>query len=384
MQASKYLVIGSLLCIVACIEPFQPEIRENQDLMVVNGVITDSPGMHYVEVSRASPYNQPAFIPVQGCVVQVEDDEGSGETYTEYGPGKYGALLDRPFLGPGKSYRVRVFTPDGKEYQSDFDPLLPSPRLDRLYFGIESQETEDPEKTYYGLQFYIDVKPEVGATRNVLWKLEETYEYTSSHLIQSIWDGRTLFEFIPATDSLYTCYKTQPVKELFTASTRNLVNNELTHYPLNYVSNQTTKLRIKYSLLVSQYSLSDEAFLYWDKIKSQMKETGGMYETQPSVSGSNIHNVNDPAEQVLGYFYASQVTEQRIIVKNTFNFNVPRLICPLDTVYSISELESRLYYLISFNPYGGGPPYGTASPACFNCTMLGGTTEPPEYWNQDE
>ncbi len=372
------------MCIAACIEPFRPEIKEVQDLLVVSGVITDSPGIHTVEVSRASPYSKPAFIPVEGCVVRVEDDEGTGMDFPPYTRGRYAAVLDRPFLGLGKSYRVHVFTPDGQEYMSDFDPLLPSARLDSLYFGVESLETEDPEETYYGIQFYLDVKPEEGASRNMLWKLEETYEYESVYLIQYIWDGRTLIEFYPPTDSLFTCYKTQPVKELHAASTSNLVENKLNHYPLNFVSNQTDKLRIKYSLLVTQYSLSDEAFLYWDRIKGQIQETGGMYETQPAVSVGNICNVNDPQEQVLGYFQASQVTDRRIMVEKYHDFFIPRRRCPLDTISEVHELVPGIHYLISLSPEGRGSPYGTADQSCFNCLLLGGTTQVPDYWNQNE
>jgi hypothetical protein len=375
------MAIGLLLCTAACVEPYKPEIRETQDLLVVNGIITDRPGIHYVEVSRSSPYNQPAFIPVAGCVVRVEDDGGEGVTYTEYRPGRYGAYLDSPFLGLSRSYKLFVFTPDGKQYQSEYDQLLACPLLDRLYYEVSHQETEDPGKYYYGLQFYVDVKPETGASRNVLWKLEETYEYHSPYLIQYIWDGRTLLEFSPPTDSLYTCYKTRAVRELYAASTKYLVTNELNKYPLNYVSNQTSRLLIKYSLLVSQYSLSDEAFIYWERIKKQMNETGGLYETQPAGSKGNIFNADDPGEQVLGYFYASQVREERILIRNTFDFAIPRYTCQLDTANSIGDLGNHFFYMIALDPMSAvGPPYGYADLSCFDCTLLGGTTQMPEYW----
>ena len=206
MPVNKTLAIGILLCLAACVDPFKPDIRETQNLLVVNGIITDRPGMQYVEISRSSPYNQPLFIPVKGCVVRVEDDQGEGMIYEDGGSGRYWVNLERPFLGVNKSYRLLVFTPDGKEYQSDYEPLLPCPRLDRLYYEIEHQETDDPLRSYYGIRFLVDVKPEAGATRNVLWKLVETYEYHASYLIQYTWNGRDLFEFYPLSDSLYTCY----------------------------------------------------------------------------------------------------------------------------------------------------------------------------------
>ncbi|MFC2081476.1 DUF4249 family protein [Bacteroidota bacterium] len=114
---SKLLHIGfHLLCTYSCIEPFHPEIKEMQDRLVINGSISDQPGLQFVEVSRSSPYNEPGFIPVKGCVVRVEDENGQGLTYSE--------------------------NPNGFAYLG-------------------------------GLQFYVNVKGESGDSRNFLWKLED-------------------------------------------------------------------------------------------------------------------------------------------------------------------------------------------------------------------
>ena len=385
MRVSKLLIGGILLCLTGCIDPFRPDIRETQNLLVVNGIVSDTPGMHYVEITRSSPYNQPAYIPVPGCVVRVENDQGGGVTYEEIGKGWYGANLEPPFLGLSRSYRLLVFTPEGKEYQSDYEPLLPCPRLDSLYFEIEHQETDDPLRSYYGIRFLVDVKPEAGATRNVLWKLVETYEYHSTWVIQYIWDGKELTEFRPPIDSLYTCFKTGSIRQLFAASTRDLVRNELDHYPLNYVSNQTGRLLYKYSLLVSQYSLSDDAFTYWETVKKQTNETGGLYETQPAVARGNIYNPDDPGELVLGYFFASQIRERRILVENHFDFPIPHYTCIPDTANSTAELGNNFYYMVSLDPLTAvGPPYIYGHLYCFDCTMFGGTTTRPDYWDQDE
>ena len=116
-----------MLCTVSCIEPFQPEIKESQDMLVINGSISDKPGWHFVEISRSSAYNDPGFIPVKGCVVRVEDQNGRGVTYSEYQPGIYRADLDESFLGVNNAYKLYVYTQDGEEYQSDYDSLLACP-----------------------------------------------------------------------------------------------------------------------------------------------------------------------------------------------------------------------------------------------------------------
>jgi hypothetical protein len=337
-----------------------------------------------VEISRSSPYDEPRFIPVSECTVEVEDNKGAVVSYSEYAPGQYRADLDEPFLGVNKAYRLFVETPDKKQYRSTYDSLLPGSPPDSLYYAVETREMVNPDRLIYGLQFYLDIRGGSDESRNYLWKLEETFEYHSTYLIEYIWDGKTLRECYPAIDSLRTCYKTQPINEYYTVSTRYLVANQLNRHPLNYVSNQTVKLKRKYSLLVIQHSLTDNAFLYWQNMKNQLTETGGFYETQPSGSVGNIYNINDDTEQVLGYFYASQVNQKRILVNKSFNFPVKRFQCPLDTALNEGELGNAYLYLVSLALFGSGPPYGYGDNACFDCTLRGGTTQRPPYWDDDE
>lgn len=387
MRVSKCWPIVILLTgLGSCIDPFTPDISESKDLLVVSGNISDQPGEHFVSVSRSAPFNAPKFLPVTGCVVRVEDEEGNGFTYTEKKAGEYSVLLNKPFLGLKKSYKLLIYTPGGEEYQSDFDPMLPCPPIEKLYFEFETQATEDPDISIQGIRFYIDVKGEENESGSFLWKLEETYKYHAIYSIQYFWDDVTLTEYDPPIDSLHWCYLTGPINELYTASSKYLVANELQHYPLTFVSANTPRLLYRYSLLVSQYSLSEEAYIYWEKAKSKLSETGGLYETQPASSSGNIHNVHDENEQVLGFFYASQVTETRINPKNDFDFSIQYYKCRLDTITNLREQlgGNNLVYMISLNEDGSGPPYGMSDPGCFDCTVRGGTTTIPDFWKEND
>ncbi|MFC2116541.1 DUF4249 domain-containing protein [Bacteroidota bacterium] len=385
---SKLLGIAIIMfCTVSCIEPFRPEIEEMQDKLVINGNITDQPGWHFVEVSHSSPYNEPGFIPVKGCVVRVEDENGQGVTYSEYQPGVHRADMDESFLGVNKAYKLFVYTPDGEEYQSEYDSLLPCPPIDSLYYQIERREAENSDVTYQGLQFYNDVKGKAGDSRNFLWKLEETFEYRAPYTIQYIFNEEKWFEIPPPIDILSRCYKTNSIAKIYVASSWQLTVNELNGYPLNYVPALTPKLKRKYGLVVRLYSLSNAAYLYWDKMKTMIQATGGLYEKQPSRTGGNFYNVNDPEEQILGFFYASQEREKWIIAKNP-GFTIQDYYCPIDTVNSeySYQVGSYAFSLNERNEEGErwGEPYGTANRACFDCRLRGGSLEPPDYWLTDE
>ena len=380
---AKLLNIGFLLlCTYSCIEPFHPEMEEKEDLLVINGSISDRPGWHAVEVSRTSPFNEPGFIPEPGCVVRVEDENGKGVTYYEYRPGVYWASLDESFLGINKAYKLHVYTQDGEEYHSDYDSLLACPTIDSIYYEIDMYESDNPNHPITGgIQFYVDVKGKAGDSRNYLWKPVESYEYRSAFNISHFWDGDETHVYDPPIDTLYRCYRTRSISDIYTASSRHLEGNELNKYPLNYVSGNTPKLRIQYSLMVTQHSLSDQAFLYWDKMRTLISETGGLYEKQPTSSVGNIFNINNDDELVLGYFYASQERKKWILVKRQFPFYVTNYNCRIVPVSSMREVPPGSYLHYPDNPEDD---WGYANPACFDCRLRGGVLEPPHYWPTDE
>ncbi len=94
--------------------------------------------------------------------------------------------------------------------------------------------------------------------------------------------------------------------------------------PLNFVSSETRRLHYRYSLLVRQMALSKKAFWYWDELAKNLQSKGNLFDTQPSLTPSNICNVNDEDELVIGYFSISGATEKRIFVEDIPDLEVNR------------------------------------------------------------
>lgn len=378
-----HILLIFLLSCVSCIVPYEPEIKDAQEVLVISGSVTDKPGFHYVSVSLSAPYNEPELIPVPGCIVSVEDENGDLRVYHEQIPGVYEVILGPEFLGVGKSYALSVLTPSGEEYRSDYDTLLACPPIDSLYYEIQSQGTADPDVMHYGLQFYSDMVGDTDVARSFMWKLHETWEYTSPYKAGAIYDedGWRVIDGTP----IHRCYMNLRVKELFTASTRSLAENRINKNALNYVSNQSPRLSYQYSLLVEQQSLTNDAFVYWDQMRSSSSEGGGLYETQPSSTIGNIYNIRKPEEKVLGCFYATQIREKRITVKNYFEFEVERYECTLDTIHSLDELgDNYPHYMMLIAIYPPDPPWMYGEEWCFDCRKYGGTTTKPDYWIDED
>ncbi len=390
MRLSK-LTLSILLVVLSngCIEPFEPDVEESDEVIVINGRLTDTQGIQTISISRSSPYNNPQLRPVSGCVVRVEDETGNGITFMENSNGIYQSDLEPDFLTVGKAYKLMVYTPENEVYESEYDSLLACAPIDSLSYRLEVQGTSNPDINYYGIRFYLDMKGSTQESSSYMWNFEETWAYLAYYPIEYIWDGYVLQPFIPRKFGLEVCYLTKSLKNYEVGSSGTMSSNEIRQQPLYFVSNQTPRLAARYSLLVAQQSLSDGAFLYWDRMKAQSGDTGSLYETQPSRTTGNISNINNPEEKVLGYFFVSQVKEKRITVSNHFNFPIVRFNCPQDTVDFLGDLDPPYPYLMyEFKLYSVPPDIILLSThfvysfkECFDCTYRGGVTTKPEYWD---
>jgi len=373
------LLLSGLLC-NSCIEPFEPVLKETQEVMVISGMISDRPGRHTISVSRSSSYKDPVFQPVEFCVVTVTDQEGNMIHYTDEGEGIYSADIPDSYLEVGDAASLHVIAPDMREYRSSYDTILPCPDIDKVYFEITESETSDPEIILPGIQFYLDMSGDASDSRNILWQVDETWEYWAALIgNKRMWADRRVEDY--RSNVIFKCWKDNPLDQFYIATTRNLASNELKRLALNFVSNETDRLSITYRLLVKQQSLSYSAYDYFLQMNEQAVESGGLYGTQPASVRGNVYSVNDPEEVVLGFFHATQVQEQQIFVQNNnyFEFNIHHISCVYEPLYVISTWP-RIEYPVYIYSEGPFKPSWTALPECFNCLLQGGDTIRPVNW----
>jgi len=372
-----HILLFFLCTCVSCIDPFEPEIDEQLEYTVIEGMISDRPGIHKVTVSKSTPYGEANFFPVNGCVVTVIDNEGNLESYESVGQGVYEAWLTPPFLKVGKSYSVGVRTPERNQYRSDFDTLLACPPIDSVYYMEKSSGGEDPDIAYHGIQFFNDVKGTRTGARNFRWISTATWEYHSPFTAEYIWNRNMRIPYLK--DTVSTCYYTEIIPVVYAASTRFLTENSIYQNKLQYISDQTPRLADRYSLLVEQHSLSDQAYHYWEKISAQSTQGSSFYEKQPASTEGNIYGENYYREKVLGCFYATQIQKKRIFVdRRELDFPVMAYTCKLDTLENLSSfIFDSYYYLISASPEG---LWLSADKKCFDCTLRGGDNHIPDFW----
>jgi hypothetical protein len=388
MKASRipaWILVTILL--PACVERFYPDeddvVTGN---LVVNAHLSDKPGIQSIQVSRSDKLYYSRYIPEAGCIVQVENQLGEVASFTEEETGTYSGSLDASFLQTGFQYRLRLVTADGTQYESEYTTLHPATSIDSVYYGLETRPTSDPETELLGLGFYMDVELDPAQSAFIRWEMIETYEFRNPDYQGYIYDVDRVLRPLPDSMSDRQCWITEMVNSILTLDAGNLAPGLYTRMPLQFVSNETQRLKYRYSLFVRQYSMDESAFRYWDELKKNVQENSGVYSRQPTLTPSNICNCSDPMEKVLGYFSISGVSELRIFVEEVPGLEVPdRLFCfptfepprlrwllPQDLPIFLSEAK---------NPIDGVTYFGETPQYCLDCRLRRGSSgEPPDYW----
>lgn len=390
------IVFSGLLA--SCIDRFffnGDQIQQSR--IVIEGVFTNESVMQQVIVSKSSSVELPEFIPVSGCMVVIEDDRGNKIILPETSnPGYYSAPGNPDFAQVGTRYRVKVKVPGGGEYASSFEVMLPCPKVGPVYYEIDAKETSVLGENEKGIQFYADFKGDDTMGRFFRWNLEETWEYHSTWPVKLYVDRFDSVRIKLEDFSNFVCYKAEPIRDIFTLSTVGLTHNIYNKYPLHFVSNKTQRLLHRYSLLIKQYSLSEGAYAFWEDLRKNNKENVSLYGQQPSTVNSNIRNLSDSTETVLGYFGVSSVTSKRVILASVpgLTFDQTERCQPFKKPYGITSemkklrkpgldsipIERPLYYFPYTRP-DGSIIYYWGDSDCFFCKLLGGTTEKPSYWD---
>lgn len=389
MVVKKRYVILIAVAIVGvivqrCVEPFNPPVTNYTDLLVISGTLTDEPGDQTITVSRTTPYTDSTYVPENGCSVTVVDDKGNIIRYTGKGGGKYVANITNSDLGYGTSYMLRVIDNKGDVYESDYQTLQPAPPIDSLTASYQPKSTAENPDGLKGYQFYVNTSDPSGKTQYYRWSMQETWEYHSPYTVAAMWDG-TLHLNYHFENNRSTCWMTKEVPGIYAATTRDLAEDVLKNYKLNYVSTQSDRLMWRYSLLVREYSLSAEAYEFWNGLEKQTQQTGGLFESQPYMIRGNITCVSKPGKIVLGFFAASGVSEKRIFVGPAPD-PARQISCSSDTIKSIRDdlmpypPSSYPVYMYNFILPSGAIIKVASDQQCFDCLKRGGTNVRPSYW----
>lgn len=304
MSLLKRLFAGLLLLLTACINEVQLPIRQVQPRLLVDGLITDEAPPYAIKLTLSGAYSSGGGFPeeliINGAIVTMTDN-GDRTVPLEQDPlqPSYYWVLDPTFRGvPGHRYTLTVVLPDNTVYVSAPELLAPVAPLERVSAEYRRGEGSLGQPDLYNV--LIDTRDPATPGDYYRWS---TYSYVPRWTSYDPQHGGGC-----STCSCWVPYYSQLTNVLSDA----LINgNRISHRP---VFNSPVYAVGKQYVAVRQYSLSRSAFQYWTRFEEQRSRTGSLFDPQPASIEGNVHLKSDTATLALGYFGASAVSQQRLVI----------------------------------------------------------------------
>lgn len=256
------VVIGVLYS--SCKESFTPpDIVDSRHYLVVEGFINTGEGPTTFTLTRTRNLSDtgaihnvsgvPDSIFVDGATVLVEDDAGNASPLPALGKGRYGG--NQLYLDNQKKYRLYVKTGNGKEYASEYVPVLHTPPVGDIGW-----------RTVQGDGLHISVSTDENAANNKYyrWTYSETWEFHTAYFSEYRYDPEdSMLKKRSDQELVYHCWQSDESHNILVATSDQLKSTELKNVDLTVVPYHDEKASILYSILVNQMAISKEEYEFW-------------------------------------------------------------------------------------------------------------------------
>lgn len=363
-------IIAYLLSVNSCIVQFLPEITEDQDILVVEGLITDQPGEQTIRISTSMPLGtRSTSKPLSGCNVRLSDDLGNSFSMNEENEGTY--LTGSSFQASvGRYYTLHIKTNashHNRNYKSAPMLMKPVPPIDSVYYErVVLERASDGYPSGEGCKVYLNTHDPENSCRFYRWEFTETWEFSLPYIVSN-----------------KTCWISNNSDNINIKATTSLSEDKIERQPVSFITNGSDRLKILYSILVNQYSLNEEEYAYWEKLEHTVEQVGSLYDIIPASIPSNIECIENPSENVLGYFSVSSVKYKRIFIKDQFRglynpySDCENVIVPYND--PLLNLGVTIWVIVDHPEPPPGFKVLTYFKGCADCTVRG-TTQRPDFW----
>ncbi|WP_167855463.1 DUF4249 domain-containing protein [Hymenobacter fodinae] len=359
------LLLG-LYLLSGCVDSFEPKVAaKDANILVVDGSI-NSEGRTTIKLTRTTGLAPNASVLVERKArVYIEEQGGRQYPLTESQPGVYQSMA--LMLPREQLFRLHFTLASDQEYTSEYTPAQHTPAIDSVSWKTNEQ----------GVQIYVNAHDGAQQTRHYRWSYDETWEIKSRYVSYLEYKNK---ELIFRKEDINHCWGSEFPTTITLANTLRLSRNVISEQPLILVPVSSSKLAIKYSILVRQYALSAGEYSYWEALRKNTENIGTLFDPLPTQLTGNVHNVADASEPVIGFVGAQSVSEKRIFIRreqlpNNWRVRTGYEGCVVDTAKSADFFAS-----------GEATPIGAdksgiyySSTDCVDCRKRG-TTVRPSFW----
>ena len=395
-----------LLCAWAsasCIYDFDPQIDGEGGYMIVSGDLVigtvSSVSLSYSwSLVDTTSTSQERMQVLRASKMHVEDSQGGRyeNFYTHWDPlapympslqgSPYGSF-DLREADPSLEYRLVIENANGT-YASSWSKALSPGVIDSLSFRINDNRTfmhilvsahgDGQEDAYY--RWTVTENWEYHSDVESLFKVVRTGEYPNY-----VYD----LEPYSLDENIYYCWSSGTRGEILTASIEDLMEDRLVDHQLYSLGNRDERLSVLYAAIVQQSRISGEAYRYWETMRQNGTDIGGLFSPEPYEHRGNVVNLDHPEELVLGYVDVQSTIRDTLFVENaeTRFYRSSREPLPAPDTLSTPDEWKKAFetgFLPGVDVYhdltGRLLGYEWWPARCVDCRYRGGTKDKPSWW----
>ncbi len=378
------------LIIKSCIDPFEITNVSYEEILIVEGKLTNELKKHEIYLSKTIKINDVGVSPEKDAVVYITDNTNEIFNFSEIEIGRYQSI--NSFIPENnKTYTLNIETSNGKHYKSNPQQLTGLSDIGDINILIDENNIGEEE-----LNINVNSITLNEDTKYYYYEYEEAFK-----IIAPYWNVNQ-FDMTNYPDIAFTtkplpykdiCYKTQYSSgSRIQTETLSLSDNKVVNFSIRSIATDNYILSYRYSILIKQFVQTQEAYSYHESLNSFADYESVFSENQVGFLNGNIFNTNDNNEKVIGFFEVNSVTSKRIFFNREDFFEDPittyATACnpfapELLTDDSLEELlilhRSGNYLYYSRNTSDENAPYNIVPKACGDCTEIGSINK-PDFW----
>ncbi len=384
------------LCIVfsQCVEPFEIGSSTFEDLLVIEGRITNENTFHKIKLSRTFPVDT-SFVanPEKNARVSIIENSNIVHSFSESDDGLY--ISDNSFEAkPNSVYTLNIETQDGQTYASEEETLTERSEIDDVSYSVSKDDTSEQDIVV------ISVNGSSANGKYFFYEYEETFKIVSEFwsmytLDTSVYPPLAVVKDNPEDSRI--CYSTTTSNSIIQFNTTLLSDNQVSKFPIRTISTANFMLKNRYSILVKQYIQSLNAYNYYETLNKFSSSENVFTQSQVNFIRGNITANDNSDQKVIGYFEVNSVAKKRIFLNNedvvtTPNFirncTGPKIFLKFDgQIRPLFQAISGNYIFFGFADIPAVDPaienndyeFEMVEKSCGDCRVFGSPVK-PDFW----
>jgi hypothetical protein len=331
LRRFKYLFF---LIPFSCIDPYQVDVPDGEQLLTVEGIISTGTGPHAITLTRSATYGsvfEGLIRPVSLATVVVRDNEGNVTFLTEGDEAKGTYFTPESFRAEvGRSYTLQILTAEGKVYTSTPERVETVPPIASLELRTVTIPTQGTDVPRSGVQLIAEINDPADQDNFYYWR--------NGQAVYILETRPDLFTPRPTPQNpnrtpqpkpcCIQCFRTEISnnQSLFVVNDDNF-NGLTARIPAAFIEDNGFRFVNKFRMDLKQYSISQGAYRFLRLVKQQAEISGSIFDPPPATLRGNMISLDNPDEVVLGYFMAGGEATRRIYIdKNDLTFKQNRAI----------------------------------------------------------